>query len=253
MCAGDLRLRLADYAQAIALANEGLTLAREQGDEPTIAHALSLLGIIAIDRGELVQARVYHEECLALNRRLDQPSAVARVLHSLANQAYFLGDYPRAIQLAKETHALANELGEESNAAAALLMLARIFNAKGEADRALDYARECIAVFRHAGNILWLPAALFTQGDILRALHRDAETTVLYDEGIAIARDVGAARDEFWGVMGRAEALYALGDYPEAGRVIHARVRGSAATLLEAALRIGIGRDRAPRPRLGAA
>jgi predicted ATPase/transcriptional regulator with XRE-family HTH domain len=76
--AGNLRYQMAEYAQSIALAHEGLALARAQGDEQTVADALWLLGLLATERSELEQARSYLEESLALFRRLDRPSSVAR-------------------------------------------------------------------------------------------------------------------------------------------------------------------------------
>jgi tetratricopeptide (TPR) repeat protein len=102
------------------------------------------------------------------------------------------------------------------HAAMELSSLARIHNASGEPARALGYARESVSLLRCAGEISSLGTALLIHGDVLRALHRDADALALYEEGITIAHDVGAARNEFWGVMARAEALYALGDYPAA-------------------------------------
>ena len=214
--AGNLNLQMADYERAVALADEGMTLARARGDEGTIADALSLLGIVAINRGDAARARVYLEECLALFRRLGRSSSVARVLHILANGAFLVGDYPRALALAEESRSLADQLGEELNAATERIMLARILNAMGEAERALPHAREATAIQRRAGDVWGVPSTLCIHGDILQALHRHTEAIALYDEGIAIAREIGAARDEFWGVMARAESLSALRDYPAA-------------------------------------
>lgn len=211
--AGNLYYQLAEYERAIALAREGLALARARGDEQTIADALWLIGILGVDRGELEQARGHLEESLALFRHLDRRSSIARVLHSLANVAFMRGEYPRATALAEESLALSSGLEEDTHVAIELSMLARTHNAAGDPARALDYSRDAVALFRRMGEVSSLGTALFIYADILRALHRDAEALPLYEEGITIARDVGAARSEFWGVMGRAEALYALGDY----------------------------------------
>jgi predicted ATPase/transcriptional regulator with XRE-family HTH domain len=214
--AGDLRYRLGEYEGAVQCANEGLALARARGEAQTVADALTLLGILAIDRGEPGRARDYLEESLVLLRRLDRPSAVARVLHSLANEAFMRGEYPRAIELAEESYAITEVLGEEANAAAELSMIARTYNAMGDHARALNYARTSLDRYVRAGNRPFYASGLFIQGDILRALHRHAEAIALYDQGIAITVDIGAPRDEFWGVMGRADAMAAQGDYPEA-------------------------------------
>ncbi len=95
-------------------------------------------------------------------------------------------------------------------------MLARIYNAMGDASHAVVYARDALAASRRAGRWAQLPPELFIYADILRALHRDAEAIALYAEGIEIARETGAARSEFWGVMGMAEAMIAVGNHTEA-------------------------------------
>ncbi len=211
--AGSLRYWLADYEGAIADARDALALARADGDEHIAADALSLLGILSINRGELDKARTHLEESLALHRQFDQPSAAGRVLYSLANEAFMRGDHARAIHLTRESYTIADTLGEEMNIATSLSMMARTHNAMGEPARALDHARDAVARYTRAGEESEIAPILFIQGDALRALHRDAEAIPVLDRGIAVATNLGAARDEFWGVMSRAEAMSAMGDY----------------------------------------
>jgi non-specific serine/threonine protein kinase len=75
-----------DNARAESLGREALALSR-QGDSLAVVHALTLLGFLAEDRGEVARSRGLHEDALAMGLRLE-PRPWLWVAWSLLNAGW---------------------------------------------------------------------------------------------------------------------------------------------------------------------
>src|SRR5205814_6788569 len=65
-----LALMRVDYAAALSLLNESLSLQRDLGDKKGIANSLNNLGVMASEQGDYAAARSFLEEGLLLRREL---------------------------------------------------------------------------------------------------------------------------------------------------------------------------------------
>jgi DNA-binding CsgD family transcriptional regulator len=85
-----------DRDGAGALLEEGLALARESGDERTIARALLFLGDLRLRQAAHTQAATLLQESLALYQRMGDGWSMAWALCALGEAARLQGDYERA-------------------------------------------------------------------------------------------------------------------------------------------------------------
>ena len=142
-----------DHGRARALGEEGLALAREQGDTTALAFALTLLGYVAEDQGRHARARVFHKEALALGRCLSEPAWAAFSMRNLGKQALFAGDHETAERELEEALALFQREGHRYGAAVVLSELGGIALDRGESARAA-------ALWQERLGLAWEPQGL---------------------------------------------------------------------------------------------
>ena len=70
----------------------------EQGDRRGVAYAVSVLALMAMDRGDFDEAERRYETCLGICRAVDDMRGVAGVLHNLGEIALRRGDAGRSEQ-----------------------------------------------------------------------------------------------------------------------------------------------------------
>jgi predicted ATPase/DNA-binding CsgD family transcriptional regulator len=86
----------ADPVRTRSLAEEALTLSREVGFKLFTAYALSLLGLLALQRGEKTLAQSHLEEALRLQIELWHQHGIAWAMYDLAGLRLAQRDYPKA-------------------------------------------------------------------------------------------------------------------------------------------------------------
>jgi predicted ATPase len=120
---------------AEAYARETLSVIRRHGNVlPTTAGALETLGMVAMRRGDLVEARRLLEEAVSLDRRLGVRQFLTRTLRALGQVHLTAGDSAAAFERFNESIRLARDAGD-------LLELARNMDALAESMAADDPVR----------------------------------------------------------------------------------------------------------------
>jgi len=109
---------------AFALAEEALALARESGFTQFVAFALSLLGLLALGRGEQDTARSDLEEALRLHTELQHPFGIALGIYDLAGLSMVQGDYATARTFYEACLQQASTIGDKELLASCLEGLA---------------------------------------------------------------------------------------------------------------------------------
>jgi predicted ATPase len=104
--AGSLALWRGEYATAILLVEEGLTLSRQHGESEGVVHCLNGLGGAYFDSGQPERARLFYEEGLAVARELELSERVPSwlvfaTLSGLSNVCRLLGEYEAARRYAE--------------------------------------------------------------------------------------------------------------------------------------------------------
>jgi predicted ATPase/DNA-binding CsgD family transcriptional regulator/Tfp pilus assembly protein PilF len=181
-----------DMDRAEAAAEEGLRLSEEADIGGSLAASLkTILGDVALTRGDHERARALLEESLALYQEVGDRRFVPRALAYLGNLSIDRKDYEQAEELYEKSLALARELGDATSLSLSLVSLGYIFLLDGRHGRAMALFEEAARLSRerrHRGiliiaidNLGW---ALLLQGD-----HQQAKS--YYEESLTLCKELG--------------------------------------------------------------
>jgi tetratricopeptide (TPR) repeat protein len=137
-------------SDGVAVAEEGLALARESGDVFALAIALNCLANVLVP-GNLERARPYFEESLELRRRLGDRSRIALALNNLAWRALVDDDLERAAALYAEAAEIAAAIGDKRHVSMAEAGLGWVAYREKRWDEATDRARSSVRLSRELG------------------------------------------------------------------------------------------------------
>jgi predicted ATPase/DNA-binding CsgD family transcriptional regulator len=133
-----LYLSQTDLARALALAQECLTLSREVGYKQGIAAALSYLGLLALERGAVDEARSHLEEAMTIRKELSSPWGIARGMYYLASLSVVQRDYATARTSYEASLELLQEVGDREFLASCLEELAAVVVAQESEKRSVS-------------------------------------------------------------------------------------------------------------------
>jgi tetratricopeptide (TPR) repeat protein len=194
--------RLGEHGRADELFEEGVELARGEGDPWVLALALNNRGDDLIEHlGDFVGARPMLEESLSLRRALGEKRGVALTLLNLGALTLREGHVEQAVPLYEESLALAREVGLVPHTAWALAGLGLAAVHQGAGNRAVPELRESLQLARDLHD-------RYTIAECLSAL-----ASVAADRGELLR----AAR--LWGAAERLHRL--LGAAPPSTRYLH--------------------------------
>jgi DNA-binding CsgD family transcriptional regulator/tetratricopeptide (TPR) repeat protein len=109
---GEMATETGDYATALSLLAEALTIYRTLDDRRGIADMLMQLGWAAMRSGDYPRADALLNECLPLLQELGESALLGLVLSGLGELALRQGQYEQAVKLLEESLAVRRELGE---------------------------------------------------------------------------------------------------------------------------------------------
>jgi DNA-binding SARP family transcriptional activator len=132
---GLVAMNRGDLIKAAARLEEALPLFIECGELWTAAQTHTWLGTVSLLQGDQEQAVARFEEGLALARWIGDRGAIYNALYSLAQLALARGEYDRATSNFVEGMALSEEMGDLANVAYCLEGLATVAGSRDEAER----------------------------------------------------------------------------------------------------------------------
>jgi predicted ATPase/class 3 adenylate cyclase len=195
-------------------------LARTDGEVSDLrANALTSLGTLAIQQGDLAAATTAHEEALATQRQLDNPNAVAYAASNLANTWVERGELDRARELYEEALAILAALDDPRASALAKLNLADVADRQGHQDEARRLVDESVETFRAERDPIGI-ALSQGRGATFSLRHGDrADARRRHDEALEIYRMFGDGRGVARTLMFIGDIVALDGDMEEAERL----------------------------------
>ena len=179
------------HEHAAALAEAGLAIAEQIGDNDLAARSLHMLGLVAEFQCRWDQAGLLMERALGLWRELDMLPEVAMVLNGLSVVAYGRGDAAIATRRAEESLALTRALGHAFGSAIALPGLARLARDRGDDRPAAEAFLESLHLWASIGDRETIVQPLAGLGE-LASVHGQAETAATLVGAIdALAQEAG--------------------------------------------------------------
>jgi len=155
LTAGRLEWNGAAAPQAVRHLERCVALCQEGGfdEAPRVeSTALTVLGMIAYSRGELVEADRYYEAALPLKAQIGDTSGEAALRTNLGINALTRGDYPRAMGLFEEILTFRQQSGDTAREAQAWNCIGATAQASGDHSRAQEAFQKSFAMYQQLGD-----------------------------------------------------------------------------------------------------
>jgi predicted ATPase/class 3 adenylate cyclase/DNA-binding CsgD family transcriptional regulator len=189
--AGELAGAQMDWHEAHLLLSESRILFKELGDDHGYVLPLSILGWILLRQGDYAAAVPLMEECITLCRKLDRNWELCCVLLWLGNATYFQGDLAQATELTKESLGLARELGDTTLIGRALNNLGYAFYLQGDMVQAMALTQEGLTLAQELGDKDFISQTLETLGSIVLSQGDLERARICFTEGLSKAQELG--------------------------------------------------------------
>ncbi len=205
---------VSQYTEAEELTTESLRLARELGDEPAIAAALSHLGMIHRLQRDAEISRACLEDALIRYRNLGDEHGVMLAMLNLASTTIMLGDDVEATRLLAETLERALALGDLRYTAVAQVGLGRTAHSHKAFEQAIQLIVRAMTTHLRLGDRWFVAFDLLALADVLIEVGSSREGVQLAGAAQALSdvlgthvgglsfenvhREVDALRRESW-------------------------------------------------------
>jgi predicted ATPase/class 3 adenylate cyclase len=172
--AGWLYGRMGRYAEAQAVLEEGLSIAREIGDRSLEAKIYQPLGAAMLGQGDRAAARRYLEGALALAREQGDHREIAAGLNALGQFHLTEGDLGLAEPLFEQVLALVREVDDRESIGIAMLNISMVAIARGATGPIRAQLLDALAIGEETGSRVVAQSVIEVSAGLAAALG-DAE------------------------------------------------------------------------------
>ena len=189
--AGALAFLQCDYDRATELLDDGISLARTNGDPESLARSLQFRGSIARERGEYDHAIDLHLLSRTIWLELEDRANVGRSLNYVGFASWLNGDYLRTFELCEGTLQLFRDRRDTEGVAWSLLNLAGALLYSGKLASAEQRLEECLGWSRAGGFKEGIAWSLNLLGCVLRARGDSARAERLLQDSLRLHWELG--------------------------------------------------------------
>ncbi|QUQ69785.1 AfsR/SARP family transcriptional regulator [Kutzneria sp. CA-103260] len=193
---GTLAWDLSDYDEAVDQVTLALSYYREMGPDHAVIEALTDLGGVYGERGEVERAAACFEQALEVTKVVDSPAGHATTLFKLGTLRLELGDVGEAIRLLEQALAGHRALGRRYDEAACLNNLGLAHRELGQFDQALTCLHSALDLRNELGSSDGRGSLLDTISTVYLDVGEVAQAGEYAATAIAQAREAGARRAE---------------------------------------------------------
>lgn len=214
LTAGRLEWNGAAAAQAVRHLERCVSLCQGGGVDDAArieSTALTVLGMIAYSRGELVEADRYYEAALPLKAQIGDATGEAALRTNLGINALTRGDYPRAMSLFEEILDFRQKSGDRAREAQAWNCIGATAQASGDGPRAQEAFQKSFTMYEQLGDPVHAAHARINIG-VLTLQAGDPQAAAAHFESTLVPL---RAAEDLRGItacqIGRAEVALATG------------------------------------------
>jgi predicted ATPase/class 3 adenylate cyclase len=213
---GTLAYRQGDYVATHTALEQGIAIARELGDKPSMARSYNTLGNVAYQQGDYSTARSNYKQSLALYREVEDKRGIANELTNLGNVAVSQGDYSAARSLYEPSQALYRELGDKRGLASGITSLGDVAFAQGDYATARSLNEQGLALYQELGDKGGTAFALNALGGTSYMQGDYSTAGSLYEQSLALFREIEDKLGIAVSLADLGGVAYMQGDYPRA-------------------------------------
>jgi len=218
----------ADYRTALALGQQMLALAEDNGNPEHLVEAHLALGVIAIYRGDFIASRLHLEQSIALYHAHGQPLQTFHYMgHSwvfclsyLARTLWLLGYAEQALQRSQEGLTLAQRLSIPMTMAQAQGMHTLLYQVRREIELTQEWSEKTMAYAAEYGFPYWLTLGSMYKGWALAQQGQLDVGITQFLQGLEAYRATGAKLGLSWFLAVLAELYGKSGQIAEGLRAM---------------------------------
>ncbi len=207
---------IADYAEALRLDEQSLSIHREIGDRKGEAKSLNNISLIYQNQGDYGKALEYSEQDLAITRELGDKEGEGVTLNNIATLAMDKGDYSKALKYLEQSLPLRREAKDKEGEGITLNNIGEIHRQQGNHAAALRYYDRALAIAREIKDKATESKVLNNISLVYKAQEKYDEALEYSKQDLAISQQIGDRRG-YGTTLNNIAAIYeAKGDYDAA-------------------------------------
>ena len=204
------------WGQAAALQRTALASARQAGDRPGQALALTQLGILGTTTGDFPAATASLAQAAELYRAVGDRTGLTDALNYLGQVQEVTGDYPAAAASHQQALALARGLGDRMGQANALNELGWLQQLTGDYPAAAASHQQALALFREIDHPLGQAGALMGLGILQQETGDYPSAAANMNQALVLCCDLGHQSGKAAALNGLGLVQQQTGDYANA-------------------------------------
>jgi CHAT domain-containing protein/tetratricopeptide (TPR) repeat protein len=213
---GHVNIDLGNVKKAISYLNQALTIWQEVGDRREEALTLTAMGLAHTSIGEMEIAIEQHNRAALLCRRIGDQVSTAVTLNGMAYVYNSLGDTDKALELYIEALRLYRLAGRRSGAATTLGLIGEIYESLGQKGKALDCQHKRLQITKEIGNLRAQAHTLTDIGTILESLGDGDGAMNDYAQALDISKTLHDLRGQAYELSNMGEVYVDLGSKAKA-------------------------------------
>lgn len=211
---------LGDNVNADQTLNRARKLLEQSNDKQGLAGLYNDRGVVAEERGDYADALNFYRQALALRQQLNSPALVAESLNNVGFSQFNLGDFDDALVYWQQALAQFQQIGDRSGELHVSESMGLLDIARGR----FDAARERLSAALQSAEDHQLPEEAAVAHTYLGQLAlnegRLADAQLAASKAAEVFSHRGDQRGEAEASLLQASIALALGEAPEAGRMI---------------------------------
>ena len=221
----------ADYPAALVAWQQGLEVARHEGNQQAVGVFLVGIGRVYNETSQYWQALEHFESALALFHGRASRRSEAAVLTNIGIVYDNLGEYQLALTHYERAVNLFREAYDRPTVGATLSNIGVTYENVGQYEQALGYFQQALAIYREVGDRRGEGDALSNIGMVWRRLGQYQRALRLYEQALVIHRKLGDRSGEGNDLLGIGVVYWSLGYYQralenyESALAIHRQIR----------------------------
>lgn len=211
-------MRVSQYDLSKSLCIRAITIAKQLDDRELEANCLDGLGVVAIQQGDLVEARRYLWDCYTIFKEIGDYWFAAGALANLGQVSMMQGDYEEAYELTQESLLIKQQSNDKWGIATRTYLLGEIAARIGDYTQAESHLKESMRIFQEIDQQWRLADPLKSLAKLATQRGDYTEAQDYYRESLLLLRDTGSRERTAMVLAHLGETNISLKDYPSADR-----------------------------------
>lgn len=180
------------YPQAFEYYRQSLALFEVLGDKRGIAKLLNNLGVAYNAIGNATEALQHYLRSIPIAEEIGNKAGVAGTLSNVSMIYRTLGNYKLALESSQRSFDISEAIGDKTSLSASLEEIGKIHAQAGEYAAALECYRKSLAYAEQTGEKLDIAIRLLSVGNAYRNLGNNNAALDYYKRGLSLAESIDA-------------------------------------------------------------